>query len=71
MEILNQELAQEILRVTWKNPAFMAIAIALIWILPQLLIRKIMSNKYEKRKIEKQKEKIQKLYPKALKKNVF
>ena len=71
MEILNQELAQEILRVTWKNPAFMAIAIALIWILPQLLIRKIMSNKYEKRKIEKQKEEIQKLYPKALKKNVF
>ena len=71
MEILNQELTQEILRVTWKNPAFMAIAIALIWIVPQLLIRKIMSNKYEKRKIEQQKEKIQKLYPKALKKNVF
>ena len=67
MEILSQELIEEILKLTWRNPAFMAIAIALIWIIPQLLIRKIMSKKYEKRKIEEQKIKIQKLYPKTLK----
>ena len=65
MEILNQELREEILRLTWRNPIFMAIAIALIWLVPQLLIRKIMSKKYEKRKIEIQKNNIEKLYPKA------
>ena len=67
MEIPSQELTQEIIRLTWRNPLFMTIAIALIWLVPQLLIRKIMSNKYEKRKIEIQKNKIQKLYPKTLK----
>ena len=63
MEIFNQELIQEIIRLTWRNPAFMAIAIALVWLLPQLFIRKIMEKKYEQRKIEIQKNKIQKLYP--------
>ncbi len=67
MAILKQELTQEILRLTWQNPIFMAISIALIWLVPQLLIRKIMSEKYEKRKIEIQKNKIEKLYPKTLK----
>ena len=65
MEILNQELIQQLLRLTWRNPIFMALAIALIWLLPQLLIRKIMSENYEKRKIEIQKRNIQKLYPKT------
>ena len=63
MEIFNQEFTQEITRLTWRNPAFMAIAIALVWLIPQLFIRKIMSKKYEQRKIEIQKNKIQKLYP--------
>ena len=63
MEIFNQELIQEIIRLTWRNPAFMAIAIALIWLIPQLFIRKIMAKNYEQRKIEIQKNKIQKLYP--------
>ena len=67
MEILNQELTEEILRLTWRNPIFMAIAIASIWLVPQLLIRKIMAKKYEKRKKEIQKNKIDKLYPKTLK----
>ncbi len=67
MQILNQELTEEILRLTWRNPIFMAIAIALIWLVPQLLIRKIISKKYEKRKLEIQKNKIEKLYPKTLK----
>ena len=67
MEILKQELTQEILRLTWRNPIFMTISISLIWLVPQLLIRKIMSNKYEKRKLEIQKNKIEKLYPKTLK----
>ena len=63
MEIFNQEFIQEIIRLTWRNPAFMAIAIALVWLIPQLFIRKIMSKKYDQRKIEIQKNKIQKLYP--------
>ena len=63
MEIFNQEFIQEIIRLTWRNPAFMAIAIALVWLIPQLFIRKIMTKKYEQRKIEIQKNKIQKLYP--------
>jgi len=63
MEIFNQEFIQEIIRLTWKNPAFMAIAIALVWLIPQLFIRKLMAKKYEQRKKEIQKNKIQKLYP--------
>ncbi len=63
MEIINQEFIHEIIRLTWRNPVFMAIAIALVWIIPQLFIRKIMTKKYEQRKIEIQKNKIQKLYP--------
>ena len=63
MEIFNQEFIQEIIRLTWRNPAFMAIAIALVWLIPQLFISKIMEKKYERRKIEIQKNKIQKLYP--------
>ena len=67
MEIFNKEFIQEIVRLTWRNPAFMAIAIALVWLIPQLFIRKIMEKKYEQRKIEIQKNKIQKLYPNTLK----
>ena len=67
MEILNQEVTQEVIRLTWRNPAFMAIAIALIWLIPQLFIRRILSDKYEKKKLEKQKDKIGKLYPITLK----
>ena len=67
MEILNQEVIQEVIRLTWRNPAFMAIAIALIWLIPQLLIRRILSENYEKKKLDKQKDKIGKLYPKTLK----
>ena len=63
MEVFNQEFIQEIIRLTWRNPAFMAIAIAFVWLIPQLFIRKIMAKKYELRKIEIQKNKIQKLYP--------
>ena len=63
MEIFNQELIQDIIRLTWRNPIFMAISIALVWLIPQLFIRKIMAKKYEERKIEIQKNKIQKLYP--------
>ena len=67
MEILNQEVTQEIMRLTWRNPAFMAIAIALIWLIPQLIIRRILSVNYEKNKLKKQKGKIKELYPKTLK----
>ena len=63
MAIFNQEFTEEFIRLTWRNPAFMAIAIALVWLIPQLFIRKIMAKKYGRRKIEIQKNKIQKLYP--------
>ena len=63
MIILSEELTEKLLQVTWRNPAFMAIAIAAIWLIPQLMIRKIMQTKYEKSKLEKQKQKINKLYP--------
>ena len=67
MEIFNQEVTQEFIRLTWRNPAFMAIAIALIWLIPQLFIRRILTENYEKKKLEKQKDEIGKLYPKTLK----
>ncbi len=67
MEIFNQGVTQEVIRLTWRNPAFMAIAIALIWLIPQLFIRRILTANYEKKKLQKQKEKIEKLYPKTLK----
>ena len=67
MEILNQEFTQEIIRLTWRNPVFMAFAIALIWLIPQLLIRRILSENYKKKKLQKQQDKIGKLYPKTLK----
>ena len=63
MNLLNEELIQKILQLTWRNPAFMAIAIGAIWLIPQLMIRKIMQKNYEKSKLEKQKQKINKLYP--------
>ena len=66
MEILNLEVTKEVIRLTWRNPAFMAIAIALIWLIPQLIIRRILSENYKKNKLEKQKDKIKKLYPKTL-----
>ncbi len=63
MDFFNEEFIQRLIQITWKNPAFMAVAIALIWLIPQLIIRKIMSNNYEKSKIRKQKQKIDRLYP--------
>tara|TARA_Y100000589_G_scaffold4118_1_gene3696 strand:- start:1334 stop:1537 length:204 start_codon:yes stop_codon:yes gene_type:complete len=63
MYVFNEELTQNILKLTWRNPAFMAIAIGAIWMIPQLLIRKTMQKNFEKSKLEKQKQKINKLYP--------
>ena len=66
MEFLDEDLKLKLIQLTWRNPAFMAIAIALIWLIPQLFIRRLMSEKYEKNKLEKQKQKIKKLYPENL-----
>ena len=71
MEIFNQELIQEIIRLTWRNPAFMAIAIALVWLIPQLFIRKIMAKNYERRKIEIQKIKFRSFTPPILLNKIF
>ena len=64
MSLLNEDLIEKILLITWRNPAFMAISIALIWLIPQLIIRKVLENNYQKKKLLKQKKKIDSLYPK-------
>ena len=67
MSFFNDELIENIIRMTWRNPAFMAIAIAMVWLIPQLLIRRIMTKNYEESKLIKQKQKIEKLYPSSFK----
>ena len=67
MSFLNDELIEKIIQITWRNPAFMAIAIAMVWLIPQLFIRRIMAKNYEESKLKKQKQKIEKLYPSSLK----
>ena len=67
MSLFNDELIEKIIQMTWRNPAFMALAIAMVWLIPQLLIRRIMAQNYEKSKLTKQKQKIDKLYPSSFK----
>ena len=67
MSLFNDELLEKIIQMTWRNPAFMAIAIAMVWLIPQLLIKRIMDKNYEERKLTKQKQKIDKLYPSSFK----
>ena len=67
MVLFNDELIEKIIQMTWRNPAFMAIAIAIIWLIPQLLIRRIMAKNYKESKLTKQKQKIDKLYPSSFK----
>ena len=67
MEFLDEDLRLRIIQLTWRNPAFMAIAIAMVWLIPQLLIRRIMAKNYEESKLTKQKQKIDKLYPSSFK----
>ena len=66
-EFFNEELIENFLQMTWRNPAFMAIAIAMVWLVPQLLIRRIMAQNYQESKLTKQKQKIEKLYPSSYK----
>ena len=66
MEIINSEITQNLIKYTWRNPGFMALSIALIWLIPQIILRRVMSDHLKKRKLEIQKEKIKKLYPKSL-----
>ena len=67
MNFFDDELIENFLQITWRNPAFMAIAIAMVWLIPQLLIRRIMAQNYEQSKLIKQKQKIDKLYPSTFK----
>jgi len=67
MSLFNDDLIENIIQITWRNPAFMAIAIAMVWLIPQLLIRRIMAKNYEESKLTKQKQKIDKLYPSSFK----
>tara|TARA_Y100000589_G_scaffold269368_1_gene261356 strand:- start:166 stop:369 length:204 start_codon:yes stop_codon:yes gene_type:complete len=67
MSFLNDEFIEKFIQMTWRNPAFMAIAIAMVWLIPQLFIRRIMAQNYEESKLTKQKQKIEKLYPSSFK----
>ena len=67
MSFLNDEFIEKFIQMTWRNPAFMAIAIAMVWLIPQLFIRRIMAHNYEESKLTKQKQKIEKLYPSSFK----
>ena len=67
MNLFNEELIEKIIQMTCRNPAFLAIAIAMVWLIPQLLIRRIMAKNYEESKLTKQKQKIDKLYPSSFK----
>ena len=67
MSFFNDEVIEKIIQMTWRNPAFMAIAIAMVWLIPQLFIRRIMAKNYEESKLTKQKQKIEKLYPSSSK----
>ena len=64
MEFINGQTIQRIIQLTWRNPAFMALSIALLWLIPQFLIRKILEKKYKERQLIIQKKKIDRLYPK-------
>jgi len=67
MSFFNEDLIDKVIQMTWRNPAFMAISIAMVWLVPQLLIRRIMAQNYEESKLLKQKQKIEKLYPSSFK----
>ena len=67
MSFFNEDLIDKVIQMTWRNPAFMAISIAMVWLVPQLLIRRIMAQNYKESKLTKQKQKIDKLYPSSFK----
>ena len=67
MSFFNEDLIDKVIQMTWRNPAFMAISIAMVWLVPQLLIRRIMAQNYKESKLLKQKQKIEKLYPSSFK----
>ena len=50
MEIFNQEFIQEIIRLTWRNPAFMAVAIALVWLIHNYLSGKLWQKNMKEEK---------------------
>ena len=53
-----------IAEMTWKNPLFMLVFFSVIWFIPGILLRRVSKAKYEKKKAQKQLERIQSLYPK-------
>ena len=61
---MNEQVLEKVIFLTWRNPLFMAIAIALVWLVPQLIIKRIMESNYKISKQIKQKKRIDSLYPK-------
>ena len=57
------DIWNEFLRLTWRNPPFMALAIGLLWFVPGILFRGMAEKKIIKEKEDKRKEKISRLYP--------
>ena len=64
MNLINEQVLEKVIFLTWRNPLFMAIAIALVWLVPQLIIKRIMESNYKISKQIKQKKRIDSLYPK-------
>ncbi len=64
MNLMNEQVLEKVIFLTWRNPLFMAIAIALVWLVPQLIIKRIMESNYKISKQIKQKKRIDSLYPK-------
>ena len=71
MEMFNQEFIEDIIRLTWRNPAFMAVAIALVWLIPQLFIRKIMEKNMNEEKYKFRKIKFRSFIPPILLNKIF
>ena len=57
------EMIESLAEMTWKNPIFMLVFFGAIWFIPGILLRRIKQANYEKKKAEKQLERIKSLYP--------
>ena len=53
------------LKLTWYNPVFMIVFIAVIWFLPGIIIRRVIERRLSAQKAKNQAEAIAKLYPKG------
>ncbi len=57
-------MLEGIANATWRNPIFMLVFFGVIWYVPGLILRRLNEEKMKKLKEKKQKEAIERLYPK-------